>query len=135
MSRPPFDYMAERPEYGLSKATGTTAMQFIAQDANPDEIQVVSYHPGIAYSETWQTSGVPQDALPFDDSELSNLKGPVMSRDYANLAQSKCRATMQSGRLAKRLDFCMAVLSGRPGTLMSWQRVRSGRGLTRSLNF
>jgi len=69
MSHLPFDYMVEQPEYGLPKAAGTMTMQFVAQDVNPDEIQVVSYHPGIAYSETWQMSGVPQDALPFDDSE------------------------------------------------------------------
>ena len=64
---------AERPEYGMTKMAGTLAMQYIAQDANPDEMQVISYHPGSTYSESWQRFGIPEDFLPFDDSKIPNL--------------------------------------------------------------
>ncbi len=62
---------ADRPEYGLTKGTGTWAMQFVAQEVSADEIQILSYHPGVVYSEVWQKMGAPPDSLPFDDAKLA----------------------------------------------------------------
>jgi len=61
--------IADRPDYGMTKMAGTLAMQYIAQDSNPDEVQVISYHPGSTYTESWQRFGISEDFLPFDDGK------------------------------------------------------------------
>ncbi|KAK1764254.1 putative short-chain dehydrogenase [Phialemonium atrogriseum] len=61
---------AERPAYSLTKNAGTLTAQLIANGASPDKLQVVSYHPGVIYSNAWKLAGAPADALPFDDATL-----------------------------------------------------------------
>jgi NAD(P)-dependent dehydrogenase (short-subunit alcohol dehydrogenase family) len=58
---------ADRPGYSLTKGAGTLAMQYIAQDIAPDNMQVVSFHPGVIFSQAWVSAGVGPDFLPFDD--------------------------------------------------------------------
>ena len=41
----------------------------IAKDVSPDELQIVSFHPGSVYGKPWKDAGIPQDRLPFDDSK------------------------------------------------------------------
>ncbi|KAK0631213.1 hypothetical protein B0T14DRAFT_419739 [Immersiella caudata] len=62
---------AELPEYGLTKGAGTLAMQYIAQEVDPAKFQVVSFHPGLVYTEPWEVLGAPRDLFNFDDVELS----------------------------------------------------------------
>ncbi|KAK4442943.1 hypothetical protein QBC34DRAFT_479261, partial [Podospora aff. communis PSN243] len=62
---------ASRPEYGLTKGAGTLAMQYIAQEVDPAKFQVVSFHPGIVYTEPWQVMGASPDTMDFDDVALA----------------------------------------------------------------
>lgn len=62
-------FLKERPDYSLSKGAGTLALQYVAAGVSPDEMQVISYHPGVIYTEAWSSQGAPEDMFPFDDSE------------------------------------------------------------------
>ncbi|KAL8367201.1 hypothetical protein RB599_010279 [Gaeumannomyces hyphopodioides] len=60
------------PSYGLSKNAGTLALQLVAADVEPAQLQVVSFHPGTVHTEVFQRDiGVGPRDLPFDDAELS----------------------------------------------------------------
>lgn len=61
---------ATMPSYNLSKASGTLAMQLIANDADPSKLTVISFHPGMLHNEYWDAAGVSKTQLPFDDFSL-----------------------------------------------------------------
>ncbi|KAH8432692.1 SDR family NAD(P)-dependent oxidoreductase [Aspergillus melleus] len=61
---------AKRPVYGLTKNAGTMLIQQIAKDANPEELQIVSFHPGVLYSAEFKRMGLSESDLPFDDPDL-----------------------------------------------------------------
>ena len=58
---------AKRPVYGLTKNAGTMLIQQIAKDANPEELQIVSFHPGVLYSAEFKRMGLSESDMPFDD--------------------------------------------------------------------
>jgi NAD(P)-dependent dehydrogenase (short-subunit alcohol dehydrogenase family) len=57
--------VAARPAYTLSKFAGTLFFQFLAQDFAHDEVQIVSFHPGLIYNDYWKSLGVGSEH--FDD--------------------------------------------------------------------
>ncbi|KAH7389955.1 hypothetical protein BKA66DRAFT_607920 [Pyrenochaeta sp. MPI-SDFR-AT-0127] len=59
-----------RPAYSLTKATGTLMIQVLADRIPAEEMQILSYHPGMVYGPTWEEQGIPKDAFPFDDANL-----------------------------------------------------------------
>ncbi|OAA60287.1 NAD(P)-binding domain protein [Niveomyces insectorum RCEF 264] len=63
--------VATRPSYSLTKASITYAAQVIADSVKPEEIQVISFHPGMIYTDIWKSIGITQDQLPFDTLELA----------------------------------------------------------------
>ncbi|KAK0719146.1 putative short-chain dehydrogenase [Lasiosphaeris hirsuta] len=102
---------AERPEYGLTKGAGTLAIQYVAQDVKPEDLQVVSIHPGVVYSQAWELAGAPPDMLAFDDEtlpaghavwaatkEAAFLHGRFVwsSWDVTELAQGEVRKRIES---------------------------------------
>lgn len=60
--------MQTYPAYMLSKATSTLVFQNLAHDVPVSKVQVVSFHPGIIYSEAWIAMGVPRSEL-FDEGK------------------------------------------------------------------
>ncbi|KAK3399498.1 hypothetical protein B0T20DRAFT_452917 [Sordaria brevicollis] len=62
--------LASCPEYGFTKATAGLFFGYIAQQADPEKLQVISFHPGTIYSELCQGLGVDKSVLPFDDISL-----------------------------------------------------------------
>ncbi|KAH8879765.1 putative short-chain dehydrogenase, partial [Thozetella sp. PMI_491] len=58
------------PGYGLTKNAGTLLMQQIAKDVSPEKLQVVSFHPGMIYSDALKQRGVQETDLPFEDVDL-----------------------------------------------------------------
>ncbi|KAK1782673.1 hypothetical protein QBC45DRAFT_439108 [Copromyces sp. CBS 386.78] len=63
--------LAAASEYGFTKATAGLFFGYIAQQVDPDKLQVVNFHPGTIYSELWQYGlGVDKNLLPFDDISL-----------------------------------------------------------------
>jgi len=63
--------VAARPAYSLTKASGTLAIQILADTITPDKMQIINFHPGMIYGLGWAESGVTEDMLPFDDGRSS----------------------------------------------------------------
>lgn len=61
---------AQRPVYGLTKNAGTMLVQQISKDVSPEELQIVSFHPGVLYSEEFKNMGLTETSFPFDDRKL-----------------------------------------------------------------
>lgn len=67
--------VAERPAYSLTKASGALAVQLLANTGKADSMQVITFHPGILYSDAWLKLGIteemiPSTGIPFDDVSL-----------------------------------------------------------------
>ncbi|KAL1870700.1 hypothetical protein Daus18300_005020 [Diaporthe australafricana] len=62
---------AKIPAYGLTKNAGTLLIQQIAASADPEKLQVNSFHPGVIYAGGWEQAGIPETILPFDDVSLA----------------------------------------------------------------
>ncbi|GFP52853.1 short chain dehydrogenase citE [Trichoderma asperellum] len=58
------------PGYGATKNAGTMTVQMIARGILPDDMQVLSFHPGIIYTESVAKAGVPAEAFEWDDVNL-----------------------------------------------------------------
>ncbi|KAK4149661.1 hypothetical protein C8A00DRAFT_46764 [Chaetomidium leptoderma] len=66
-----FDTEAERlPTYALTKNSGTLLIQQIAKDTKPEDMQVVSFHPGSVLSEAARSVGFDESSLDWDDENL-----------------------------------------------------------------
>lgn len=50
-----------QPSYGASKNAGTMLMQRIAKDVPPEDLQIVSYHPGGIFTELAEQVGLTRD--------------------------------------------------------------------------
>lgn len=59
------------PGYSTTKNAGTLTVQMIAQGVLPDDMQVLSFHPGVIYTASVANAGVPKDAYAWDDSTIS----------------------------------------------------------------
>jgi NAD(P)-dependent dehydrogenase (short-subunit alcohol dehydrogenase family) len=57
--------------YALSKSALTWALQHIAEEVPPEQMQIVSYHPGFILSEGMKEAGCTQDDMDWDDGECS----------------------------------------------------------------
>ncbi|CAK7235113.1 hypothetical protein SBRCBS47491_009180 [Sporothrix bragantina] len=62
--------VSSRPSYPLTKASATFAVSQIADAYKPEQLQVLSYHPGMLYGEGWKAFGITEDMLPFDTLDL-----------------------------------------------------------------
>ncbi|EGU75165.1 hypothetical protein FOXB_14326 [Fusarium oxysporum f. sp. conglutinans Fo5176] len=66
----------ERPTYGLTKNASTLLLQQIAKDTKPNDMQVVSFHPGGVLTESAKRVGGKElKKLVFDDAKPENLPG------------------------------------------------------------
>lgn len=57
------------PAYTATKNSGTVLTQVIAENADPDKMQVVSLHPGVAHTDGIAAAGITQEMLAFDDGQ------------------------------------------------------------------
>ncbi|KAM5341356.1 hypothetical protein ACJ41O_014387 [Fusarium nematophilum] len=58
------------PSYSVSKSAGTMLLQNLALNVDPSKFQVVSFHPGVAFTEAAANSGMTEQSLPWDDTNL-----------------------------------------------------------------
>ncbi|KAK0647094.1 hypothetical protein B0T16DRAFT_458956 [Cercophora newfieldiana] len=58
------------PTYGLTKNSGTLLMQQIAKDVSPDDMQIVSFHPGGILTESAAKAGITEEMYDWDDENL-----------------------------------------------------------------
>ncbi|KAK3385918.1 hypothetical protein B0H63DRAFT_510591 [Podospora didyma] len=121
-----FPMTAERPEYALAKGAAALALQFVAQDVDPEQLQVISFHPGTIFTPGVERLGIPANAFPFDDESLPGsfavwaaseearfLHGRWVwaSWDVTELAQGELRK-----RLDSEVDFLRISVGGLAGT-------------------
>lgn len=113
--------VAERPAYSLSKASGTLAIQLLANTIAPDTMQIVNFHPGVLYNEGWEKMGIAEDCgIPFDNIDLpagfavwasskeaSFLHGRYVwaSWDVSELAEGETRARLDEDDAYLRLGM------------------------------
>ncbi|KAI0402266.1 NAD(P)-binding protein [Xylaria palmicola] len=65
-----FNIGGEYLAYGLTKHSVQLGLQLIAQDTLPDELQVISYHPGAILTENALAKGWKEDSFPWDHVDL-----------------------------------------------------------------
>jgi NAD(P)-dependent dehydrogenase (short-subunit alcohol dehydrogenase family) len=66
-----------RPSYSFTKNASTMFFQMIAETTPVEKMQVVSYHPGLIWSEIWESIGF-KDDTGFDDSKYTQIElGPM----------------------------------------------------------
>lgn len=62
-----------QPSYGASKNAGTMLLQRIAKDVPPEDLQIVSYHPGGVFTELAEQVGLTRDDPRWDEGMLAVL--------------------------------------------------------------
>lgn len=62
-----FETVKMFPAYCASKNSGTLVAQLVAQGVSPDDMQVLSFHPGAIYTDAVQSSGIPKEYAEWDD--------------------------------------------------------------------
>ncbi|KAI9167972.1 D-erythrulose reductase [Paramyrothecium foliicola] len=62
--------VAPMPNYSLVKNAQTLLVQLLAQEVSPEEVQVISFHPGAIYSESVENMGLTRETLPWDNENL-----------------------------------------------------------------
>lgn len=67
-----FEFVKSFPAYCASKNAGTLMVQLFAQGVAPDDMQVLSYHPGAIWTDTVERSGVPKDLIVWDDGMIAS---------------------------------------------------------------
>ncbi|KAI3390493.1 hypothetical protein diail_9505 [Diaporthe ilicicola] len=77
------------PAYGLTKNAGTLLIQQIAAQADPEKLQVNSYHPGVIYAGGWEEAGVPNTTLPFDDVSLAGSEAVWLASPEAKFLHGR----------------------------------------------
>lgn len=53
--------------YGLTKNAGAAAIQTIALDVSPDQMQVINFHPGAIFTDAAKDAGYTDQTLPWDE--------------------------------------------------------------------
>ncbi|KAG9255773.1 uncharacterized protein F5Z01DRAFT_699576 [Emericellopsis atlantica] len=61
---------ADRPTYGLTKNAALALVQQIAKDSNPNELRIVSFHPGGILTESARKEGYADSGFHFDNENL-----------------------------------------------------------------
>ncbi|KAJ0109580.1 hypothetical protein J7T55_014142 [Diaporthe amygdali] len=77
------------PAYGLTKNAGTLLIQQIAAQADPEKLQVVSYHPGVIYAGGWEDAGISDTVLPFDDVSLAGSEAVWLASPEARFLHGR----------------------------------------------
>ncbi|KAK4444227.1 hypothetical protein QBC34DRAFT_475286 [Podospora aff. communis PSN243] len=80
------------PAYGLTKNAGTLLLQQIAKDVSPDEMQIVSFHPGGVMTELAKANGVSGDLYDWDDENLPGQFAVWLASPEARFAHGRMLA-------------------------------------------
>lgn len=64
--------VAQRPAYSLSKMTTTLLLQLIAQNVSADKLQVISFHPGMVFTDIWRDTGLDPEKMGLDINTFDN---------------------------------------------------------------
>ncbi|KAH6960124.1 hypothetical protein DER45DRAFT_627163 [Fusarium avenaceum] len=56
--------------YSLTKAAGTLLLQKLADESNPQQTQIISFHPGAIFTAQTRDKGMTEDSMHWDDVTL-----------------------------------------------------------------
>ncbi|KAI1211051.1 NAD(P)-binding protein [Annulohypoxylon truncatum] len=56
--------------YSVTKSAGAAALQAVAADVPPEQMQIVNYHPGAIFTPGAQDAGYVDESLPWDEPDL-----------------------------------------------------------------
>ncbi|CAK7221572.1 hypothetical protein SBRCBS47491_004570 [Sporothrix bragantina] len=59
-----------QPSYSLTKAAATYAFHQMADTIKAEQLQILSFHPGMLYGDGWKAFGITEEMLPFDSLDL-----------------------------------------------------------------
>ncbi|KAH8678449.1 putative short-chain dehydrogenase [Xylariales sp. PMI_506] len=78
-----------RPAYTTTKASMFYALQCTADAISPDEMQIITVHPGMVYGDGWAAFGVTRDMMPFDDDDLPGAFAVWTASDEAKFLHGR----------------------------------------------
>lgn len=64
--------------YGATKNAGTMTVQMIARGVSPDDMQVLSFHPGVVFTESVEKAGVTKETFDWDDGMIHAFDEPLV---------------------------------------------------------
>ncbi|PTB70202.1 NAD(P)-binding protein [Trichoderma citrinoviride] len=105
-----FEQVRMFPAYCASKNAGTLLVQLFAQDVSPDDMQVLSFHPGAIWTDGVKKSGVPKEAFAWDDETLASNYAVWAASDEAKFLHGRFTwaawdvEELQSEEFKKRLE-------------------------------
>ncbi|KAI0104340.1 short-chain dehydrogenase [Nemania sp. FL0031] len=111
-----FNVGREYPGYALTKHSVQLALQLIAQDSMPEEVQIISYHPGSIFTENAQDKGWTKDAIPWDHVDLPGHFAVWAASPEAKFLHGRFVwaswdvRKLQGGEIRKRIDEDPAYL-------------------------
>lgn len=92
-------------------------VQQIAKDVPPEELQIVSYHPGGIFTELAEHAGFKKDDPRWDDGKLNctTVKIDWLYVMDTNTIQKTCPGSSPCGLRLQRQGSCMGDLYGQSG--------------------
>ncbi|KAJ3524872.1 hypothetical protein NM208_g11878 [Fusarium decemcellulare] len=101
---------SNQPSYGASKSAGTMLLQRIAKDVSPEDLQIISYHPGGVYTELAEQVGMSRDDPRWDEEDLPGQFAVWAASEEAKFLHGRFVwakwdvSELQSGPLRERID-------------------------------
>ncbi|PKX89433.1 transcription factor domain-containing protein [Aspergillus novofumigatus IBT 16806] len=128
------------PSYAATKSAGTMLVQQIAKDVPPEELQIVSYHPGGVFTELAELAGFEKDDPRWDDesadADAENLPGqfavwaasPEARFLHGRFVWAKWDVTeLLNGPLRKRIDEDDSFLKVGVVGIEEWEQSQRGK--------
>ncbi|KAL6239894.1 hypothetical protein BDW75DRAFT_248676 [Aspergillus navahoensis] len=118
------------PSYGATKSAGTMLVQQIAKDIPPEELQIVSYHPGGIFTELAEQAGFKKDDPRWDDENLPGqfavwAASPEARFLHGRFVWAKWDVTeLCEGPLRQRLDEDDSFLKVGVVGIEEWERTQ-----------
>ncbi|KAE8376384.1 hypothetical protein BDV26DRAFT_282671 [Aspergillus bertholletiae] len=118
------------PSYGATKSAGTMLVQQIAKDVPPEELQMISYHPGGVFTELAEQAGFEKDDPRWDDENLPGqfavwAASPEARFLHGRFVWAKWDVTeLREGPLRKRIDEDSSFLKVGVVGIQEWEQTQ-----------
>ncbi|GLI71982.1 hypothetical protein PoHVEF18_000149 [Penicillium ochrochloron] len=105
-----FEITARIPNYSASKSAGTILVQQIAKHVSPDDLQIVSFHPGAIFTRAAEKAGYTRTTLNWDDEGLPGHYAVWAASDEAKFLHGRFTWAawdvdeISSGKIRERID-------------------------------
>ncbi|KAL7945811.1 short chain dehydrogenase [Trichoderma barbatum] len=105
-----FEVAAAYPNYSASKSAGTILVQQVAKRVSPDDLQIVSFHPGSIFTSAAEKAGYTRTTLNWDDEDLPGHYAVWAASDEAKFLHGRFTWAawdvdeISSGKIRERID-------------------------------